>query len=212
MKRTLWLAALLTSAAPLSVLAATPTAITCTPVKVFNPNDAVPFQIVCPINVKTSTGGPYTGSITLSGPNASDFLKFGSGLLLSKVLPVGNYSATLTAVPVKTTVNVTVQPLGQFPTGVSCAPVAALTVATVQAGAAVCPIEVSTSDGKPFTGTVAIGTEQYTPYFAVSNSDLPANLVISPAGPPSAKTFTPQIVAQTPYGSFAAYITVPIAQ
>jgi hypothetical protein len=204
------LAATLAVVAPLPVFAQTATAISCAPIKAFNPNTALPGRVVCPISVTTSNGSKYTGAIALSGTNASDFSLLGtSGLLLATFLPVGNYNVTLTAGLVSVSLAVPVSPVGQYPTGLSCAPVAPLTTATAIPNAVVCPIQVTTSDGNPFTGTVSIGTEQYTPYFAVSSSVLPSNLIIGSAGA-SATTYTPQIVANEAGGSFAAYITVPV--
>jgi hypothetical protein len=106
---------------------------------------------------------------------------------------------------------VAVAPVGQTPTAISCTPVAPLNTATAVPGAVVCPIQVTTSDGNPFTGTVAIGQEQFTPHFALSSTVLPSNLTIAAGQPITvANTFTPQITASEAGGSLAAYITVPV--
>jgi hypothetical protein len=207
------LAAMVGVAAPASVFAQTPTAISCAPITAFNANTAVPGRIVCAISVKTSNGAAYTGSVTRSGPNASDFSVFGGNraLTLGTFLPVGNYQVTLTAGMVAASLVVAIAPVGQTPKAISCAPVAPLNTGTAIPGAVVCPIQVTTSDGKPFTGTVAIGQEQYTPHFALSSTVLPSNLIVA-AGQPitAANTFTPQIAGAEAGGSFSAYITVPV--
>jgi hypothetical protein len=206
------IAAVLAVAGSVPVFAQTPTTISCAPIAAFNSNTALPGRIVCPIAVTTSNGASYTGPIALSGPNASDFSLLGNkGLLLGTFLSVGNYNVTLTAGLVATSLVVPVAPVGQTPTGISCAPVAPLNTATAIPGAVVCPIQVATSDGNPYTGTLSIGTEQFTPYFAVSSSVLPSNLIVSASGPiTNATTYTPQIVANEAGGSFSAYITVPV--
>jgi hypothetical protein len=203
-------AVLLVLSGSVPVFAQTATAISCTPIKAFNPNTAAPGRIVCPIAVTTSDSSQYTGPITLSGPNASDFsLLSNKGLLLGTFLSVGNYNVTLTAGLVAVSIVVPVAPVGQTPTGLSCSPVAPLSTATAIPGAVLCPVQVTTSDGNPFTGTLSIGTEQYTPYFALSSTVLPSNLIIGSAGA-TATTYTPQIVANEAGGSFSAYITVPV--
>lgn len=203
-------AMLLAVAGSVPVFAQTPTTISCAPISEFNPNTAVPGRVVCPIAVTTSNGSSYTGPITLSGLNASDFsLLSNKGLLLGTFLSVGNYNVTLTAGLVAVSIVVPVAPVGQTPTGLSCSPVAPLSTATAIPGAVVCPIQVATSDGNPFTGTLGIGTEQHTPYFALSSTVLPSNLIIGSAGA-TAITYTPQIVANEAGGSFSAYITVPV--
>jgi hypothetical protein len=213
-------AALLAVVGSVPVFAQTPTAISCAPITSFNPSNATPGRLVCPIAITTSNGSSYAGPITLSGPNASDFSLFGAhGLLLGTFLPVGNYNVTITAGLVAVSLVVPVAPVGQTPTGISCTPVAPLTTATAVPNAVVCPIQVTTSDGNPFTGTLGIGPEQYSPYFALSSTVLPSNLIVAPAGPVGsglggpitiANTYTPQIVASEAGGSFAAYITVPV--
>jgi hypothetical protein len=206
-------AALLVVSGSVPVLAQTPTAISCAPIAAFNQNTALPGRVVCPIAVTTSNGSSYTGPITLSGQNASDFSVFGGNraLTLGAFLPVGNYNVTLTAGLVAASLVVAVAPVGQTPTAISCSPVAPLNTATAVPGAVVCPIQVTTSDGNPFTGTVAIGQEQYTPYFALSSTVLPSNLIVA-AGQSitTANTFTPQIVAAEAGGSIAAYISVSV--
>ena len=203
-------AALLAVVIPYRAFAQTPTAISCTPITAFNPNTAVPGHVVCPIAVANSNGSAYTGLIAISGPDGAKFsLLSNKALLLATFLPVGNYNVTLTAGLVSASLVVPVSPLGQIPQGLTCNPVAPLTTATAIAGTVVCPIQVATSDGKPFTGTLSIGREQYTPNFGLSSPVLPSNLIIAS---PSvmANTYTPQIVANEASGSLAAYITVPV--
>jgi hypothetical protein len=214
------LAAMVAVAAPASVFAQTPTAISCAPIAAFNANTALPGRIVCAISVKTSNGAAYAGSVTRSGPNASDFSLLGNkGLLLGTFLPVGNYQVTLTAGMVAAPLVIAIAPVGQTPKAISCAPVDPLNTGTAIPGAVVCPIQVTTSDGNPFTGTLGIGPEQHTPYFALSSTVLPSNLIVAPAGPvgsglggpiTTANTFTPQLVAAEAGGNLASYITVPV--
>ena len=87
------------------------------------------------------------------------------------------------------------------------------TTSTAIPNAVVCPIAVTTSDGLPFTGSLSIGTGNSASYFAVSSSTLPANLIVAPSGTPITVpgTFTPQIVAQTAYGSQAVTISVTVS-
>ncbi len=74
------LAIFLAVAAPLPLLAATPTAITCTPLATFNSNTALPGRAVCPIHVAMSDGSQYAGPVTLSGANGADFSLLSTGV------------------------------------------------------------------------------------------------------------------------------------
>jgi hypothetical protein len=206
-----FLAVLLAIVAPLPVFAAIPTGITCTPMVTFNSNTALPGRVVCPISVAMSDGSQYTGPITLSGTNSSDFtLLSNRGLLVATFLSAGSYDVTLTAGSVSTSLIVPVVPLGQTPTGLSCAPVTSFTTATALANALVCPIAVTTSNGSPFTGTLSIGNGGSSSSFAISSSTSPANLIIATPLTVSG-TYTPQIVAQTAYGSLAVMISVTVS-
>jgi len=91
-------ALLIMLAAPLPLLAATPTGITCRPIVTFNSNTALPGRAVCPVHVTMSDGSQYTGPVTLSGTNSSDFsLLSNRGLLLGAPLSAGSYNVTLSA-------------------------------------------------------------------------------------------------------------------
>lgn len=159
------LAISITLAAPLPLLAATPTGITCRPIAAFNSNTALPGRAVCPIHVTMSDGSQYGGPVTLSGTNSSDFsLLSNRGLLLGTPLSAGSYHVTLIAGPVSASLVVPVTAVGQIPTNLSCAPVMPFTTATALPNATVCPISVTTSDGLPFTGTSVLALEVHRPF------------------------------------------------
>jgi len=212
------LAILITLAAPLPLLAATPTGITCGPIATFNSNTALPGRVVCLIHVTTSDGSQYYGPVTQSGTNSSDFSlrrtpSFQLDLLLGAPLSAGSYGVTLIAGSVSVSLVVPVAAAGQIPTNLSCAPVMPFTTATALPNATVCPISVTTSDGLPFTGTLSIGVGGSSIFFAVSSASLPANLIISPVHGPITvpNTYTPQIIAQTTAGSLTATISVTVS-
>ena len=203
-------AMLLVLAAPLQGFAATPTAITCTPMATFNSNTALRGRVVCPVSVIMSDGSRYTGPINLSGPNQSDFSVLGNiAVLLATSLSSGSYNLTLTAGLVSTSLTVSVAPLGQYPTGLSCLPQLHLTTATALPDTVVCPIAVMTSNGLPFTGTLSMGNQGNSSYFAISSTTAPANLLITTPITLSG-TYTAQVVAQTSFGSFAVTLSITV--